>query len=62
MSHVVSGRPLTAEARIPARGTPCGICGVQSGTGAGSSPISSVLPRQYRLQVDLDTLIKQMVD
>jgi hypothetical protein len=57
MAQVVSRRPLTAEARIRARVNPCGICGGQSGTGAGFSPSSSVFPCQYHYTVALQTLI-----
>jgi hypothetical protein len=44
MAHVVSRRPLTAEAWFRARVTPCGICGGQSGPGTGFYPSSSVFP------------------
>jgi hypothetical protein len=33
MAQVVSRWPLTAEARVRARVSPCEICGGQSGTG-----------------------------
>jgi hypothetical protein len=36
MAQAVSRRPLTAEARVRSRVGPCGICGVQSGTGTGT--------------------------
>jgi hypothetical protein len=42
IAQVVSRRYLTEEARVSARDTPCGICGGQSGTGTGFSPICSV--------------------
>jgi len=35
----VSRRPLTAEARAPSHTSPCEICGAQSGTGTGFSPV-----------------------
>jgi hypothetical protein len=44
MAQAVSRRPLTAEARVRARVTPCGIWGKQSGTGTGFSSSSSVFP------------------
>jgi hypothetical protein len=47
MAQTVSRWPLTADARVRVRVDPYGICGGQSGTGAGSSPSSSVSPCQY---------------
>jgi hypothetical protein len=44
MAQAVSYRPLTTEARVRYRVSPCGICGAQSGTGIGFSPSSSVSP------------------
>jgi hypothetical protein len=38
MAQEVSRRPLTAEARVYARISPCEICGGQSDTGTGFSP------------------------
>jgi hypothetical protein len=35
MAQAVSRRPLTAEARVHARASSCGICSGQSGTGTG---------------------------
>jgi hypothetical protein len=57
MDQVVSRRLLTAEARVRARVSPCGICGVQSGTGTGFSPSSSVFPCQNHYTVALQTHI-----
>jgi hypothetical protein len=53
MTQVVSRRPLTAEVRV----NRCGICGGQSGTGTGFSPISSGFPCQYHSTVALQTHI-----
>jgi hypothetical protein len=57
MAQVFSRRPLTAEAQVRARVKPCGICGVQSGTGTGFSPSSSVFPCQYHSTFALQTHI-----
>jgi hypothetical protein len=40
----VGRRPLTAEASVRARISPCGNCGGKTGTRAGFSPSSSVSP------------------
>jgi hypothetical protein len=47
MGRAVCHQPLTAEAWVRARFSPCGICGGQSGTGTGFSSNSSVSPCQY---------------
>jgi hypothetical protein len=39
MAQAVSRLPLTTEARIHARVCPCEICGGQSDTGTGFSPL-----------------------
>jgi hypothetical protein len=44
MYLVVFRRPLTVEARDRAPVSRCGVCGQQSGTGAGFPPSSSVFP------------------
>jgi hypothetical protein len=38
MAQAVSRRPLTEQARVRSRISPCGICGGQNGTGTGFSP------------------------
>jgi hypothetical protein len=47
MAAAVDHRPLTAEARVRSRVSPCGICGGQSGTGTSFSPSTSVFPCQF---------------
>jgi hypothetical protein len=47
MAESVSRRPLTADAWVLARASPCGICVGKSDTGIGFSPISSVFPCEY---------------
>ena len=47
MAQAVSSQPLTAEARVRSRLSPCEICGGQSGTGTGFSPSTSVFPCQF---------------
>jgi hypothetical protein len=47
MIQAVSRRSPTAEARVPSRVSPRGICGGQSGTGTGFSPSTSVSPCQF---------------
>jgi hypothetical protein len=38
MAQAVSRRPLTADARLRVRISPCGICGRQSGIGTSLTP------------------------
>jgi hypothetical protein len=47
MAQAVSRRPLTAETWVRSRGSLCGICGGQIGTGAGFSASTSVFPCQF---------------
>jgi hypothetical protein len=47
MAQAVSRRPLTAEAQVRSRVSPCEICGRQSGTGTGFSPNTSIFPCQF---------------
>jgi hypothetical protein len=53
MAQAVSLRPLPVKAPVRTRVSRCGIFGVQSGTGTGFSPSSSVFPRQYHCAVAL---------
>jgi hypothetical protein len=47
VAQAVSRRPFTAEFRVRSRVRPCGICGGQSGIGAGFSPSTLVFPCQF---------------
>jgi hypothetical protein len=47
MAQVVSRQPLTAEARVQSRVSPCEICGGQSGTGTGYSPSCQFSPVNF---------------
>jgi hypothetical protein len=53
----VGHRPLTTEAQVCARVSPCVICGGHIGTGTGFSPSSLVFPCQYRSSMALHTHI-----
>jgi hypothetical protein len=54
-AQAVSCRPLTAEALVRARVSPCGICGGQRGTGTRFSPGCSVFSYRYHSTVALHT-------
>jgi hypothetical protein len=47
IAQAVSRRPLTAEVRVRAGVSLCGICGGQSGIRKGFSPSSLIFPCQY---------------
>jgi hypothetical protein len=47
MAQTVGRRPLTAEFRVLSHVSPSETCSEQSGTGACSSPSTSVSPSQY---------------
>jgi hypothetical protein len=44
---MASRRPVTAEARVRSRVSPCGVCDGQSGTGTGFSSSTSVFAFQF---------------
>jgi hypothetical protein len=47
MAQAVCRRSVTTEARVRAPASPCGIYGLQNGSGRGFSQSSSVLSCQY---------------
>jgi hypothetical protein len=47
MAQVVSRRPLTAEARVRFRVSPCGFCGGHTGTGIGFPPVLRFSPVNF---------------
>jgi hypothetical protein len=53
MAQEISCQPVTVEALVRARFSPCGICGGQSGTEAGFYSSYSVLHCQYNSTVVL---------
>jgi hypothetical protein len=53
---------LTAEDRVHVQGSPCEICGRQSGTGTDFSPSSSVLSSQYHSAAAPHSLIYHLGD
>ena len=46
MAQALSRRPLTAEARVRSRVSPCGICGGQSGTLHHRVALRGLLPQK----------------
>jgi hypothetical protein len=62
MSQAVSRGPLTAEARVRAWVSPCGIYGRQSGTRTGLSPSSSGFSCEYHFTVSLHAHIHHVGD
>jgi hypothetical protein len=57
MAQAVSRRPLTAQAELRARVSPCEVCGGKSGIGTGFSPSPLVFSSQYHSTVALRTHI-----
>jgi hypothetical protein len=57
IAQVVSRRPFTAEARVRALVSPCGVYGGKNGTGTCFSSSRSVFPCQYHSTVALHTHI-----
>jgi hypothetical protein len=55
MAQAVHRWPFTAEARVRAWVSPCGICGGRSGTGSDFFPSASVFPCQYMIPPLLHT-------
>jgi hypothetical protein len=47
MAQAVSRRPLTVQARVRSRVSPCGICGESGGIVTGFTPSTSVFPCQF---------------
>jgi hypothetical protein len=47
MARAVSCRPVTAEAQVRPRISPCRICGGQSGTGTGFPLSTSLFPCEF---------------
>jgi hypothetical protein len=57
MDQVVICLLLSAEARVRALVSPCGVYGEQSGIGTGFSPSSSLFTYQYYTTIALHTYI-----
>jgi hypothetical protein len=47
MAQAVNRRPVTTEARVQSRVSPCGICDGQRGTGTGFSLSTLVFPCEF---------------
>jgi hypothetical protein len=61
-AQAVSRRPLTADARVRAQASLCGICGGQSGTGTGFSPKSFGVLCQYYFTLVLRSFMYHLGD
>jgi hypothetical protein len=44
MAQAVSRKPFSIEEGVQSQASPCGVCGEESGTGAGFPPSIYVLP------------------
>jgi hypothetical protein len=57
VAQAASHKHLTAQARVHAWVSSCGVCGGKRGTGTGISPSYSVFSRQYHSTFPLHRLI-----
>jgi hypothetical protein len=63
MTQWVSRRPVIAEGRVRSQASPCGIFGLQSDTGTGFSPRTSIRRSQYHsTKLQYSSLILLLVE